>query len=103
MFLLKHVVGSDLRVQTTKESVNENSAHKRPQAPGALIGETLNGTPASLYYAFSTCSSYDPKTFRAPRRRASFINQSRCAPGEKPLRAHAHQSRCPDLTLRASA
>src|SRR5688500_2619836 len=103
MFLLKNVVGSDLRVQTTKEFVNENSGRKLPPPRGDLIGETLNGTPGYLYYAVSTYSWYDPKTFRAHRRRASFKNQSRCAPGEKPLRAHAHQSRCPDLTLRASA
>jgi rhodanese-related sulfurtransferase len=91
-FLLKNVVGSDLRVQTTKEFVSANSGRKLPRPQGDLIGETLDGTPGYLYYAVSTYSWYDPKTFRAQPESGIFHKpKSMRAPKEKPLRAHAQR------------
>src|SRR5829696_696849 len=62
-FLLKNVVGHDLRVQSGKEFVTTNSGRKLPRPMGDLIGETLQGTQGYLYYATATYSWYDPKTF----------------------------------------
>ena len=63
-FLLKNVVGNNIKVQTGKEFVEANSGRKLPRPQGDLIGETLNGTPGYLYYATSNYSWYDPKTFK---------------------------------------
>jgi len=63
-FVLKNVVGSDLRVHTGKEFVSANSGRKLPRAKGDLIGETLNGTQGYLYYSVSTYAWYDPKTYK---------------------------------------
>jgi len=91
-FVLKNVVGSDLRVQTTKEFVSANSGRKLPRPQGDLIGETLNGTPGYLYYAVSTYSWYDPKTFKSQPEPGIFHKpKSMRAPAEKPLRAHAQR------------
>jgi rhodanese-related sulfurtransferase len=90
-FVLKNVVGDDLRVQTTKDFVSANSGRRLPRPRGDLIGETLNGTQGYLYYAVSTYSWYDPKTFR-PQPEAGPFHKSRAqAPAEKPLRAHAEK------------
>lgn len=98
-FLLKNVVGSDLRVQTTKEFVDANSGRKLPRPQGDLIGETLNGTPGYLYYAVSTYSWYDPKTFRAQQETGIFHKpKSMRAPAEKPLRAHAQRPAIATIT-----
>lgn len=98
-FLLKNVVGSDLRVQTTKEFVDANSGRKLPRPQGDLIGETLNGTPGYLYYAVSTYSWYDPKTFRAQPEKGIFHKpKSMRAPAEKPLRAHAQRPAVTSIT-----
>ena len=63
-FVLKNVVGNDMKVQTGKEFVEANSGRKLPRAQGDLIGETINGTQGYLYYATSNYSWYDPKTFK---------------------------------------
>jgi hypothetical protein len=63
-FVLKNVVGNDMKVQSGKEFSETNSGRKLPQAQGDLIGETIDGTQGYLYYATSNYSWYDPKTFK---------------------------------------
>jgi hypothetical protein len=62
-FVLKNVVGNDLKVHSGKEFVTANSGRKLPRPQGDLIGETVQGSPGYLYYASATYSWYDPKTF----------------------------------------
>lgn len=62
-FVLKNVVGSDLKVHTVKDFATANSGKKLPRPQGDLIGETVQGTQGYLYYAAATYSWYDPKTF----------------------------------------
>lgn len=63
-FILKNVVGNDMKVQTGKEFVEANTGRKLPRPQGDLIGETIDGARGYLYYATSTYSWYDPKTFK---------------------------------------
>jgi hypothetical protein len=63
-FLLKNVVGSDLRVLDGKEFIKTNSGKKLPRANGDLIGEKLKGSEGYLYYNAANYSWYDPKTFK---------------------------------------
>jgi rhodanese-related sulfurtransferase len=91
-FVLKNVAGSDLKVQTTKEFVSANSGRQLPRPQGDLISETLNGTQGYLYYAVSTYSWYDPKTFRSQPETGIFHKpKTMRAHAEKPLRAHAQK------------
>ena len=62
-FVLKDVVGNDLKLHTGKEFVATNAGRKLPRAQGDLIGQTLQGTQGFLYYATSSYSWYDPKSF----------------------------------------
>jgi len=62
-FVLKDVVGQDLKVHSLNEFVSANSGKKLPRPQGDLIGETVGGTAGYLYYAQATYSWYDPKTF----------------------------------------
>ena len=62
-FVLKNVVGNDLKVHTSKEFVTANTGRKLPRPQGDLIGETVQGNPGYLYYASATYSWYDPKTY----------------------------------------
>jgi hypothetical protein len=62
-FVLKDVVGQNLKVQSLNEFVSANSGKKLPRPQGDLIGETVEGTSGYLYYAQATYSWYDPKTF----------------------------------------
>ena len=62
-FVLKDVVGNDLKVHSPKDFLTENSGRKLPRPQGDLIGETVAGTAGYLYYAQATYSWYDPKTF----------------------------------------
>ena len=62
-YVLKDVVGNDLKVQSPKEFITANSGRKLPRAQGDLIGETVGGSPGYLYFAQATYSWYDPKTF----------------------------------------
>jgi len=62
-FVLKNVVGENLKVHSLDEFVTANSGRKLPRPQGDLIGETVEGTSGYLYYAQATYSWYDPKTF----------------------------------------
>jgi hypothetical protein len=62
-FVLKNVVGNDLKVHSLKDFVTANSGRKLPRPQGDLIGETVQGNEGYLYYAAATYSWYDPKTF----------------------------------------
>jgi hypothetical protein len=62
-FVLKDVVGQNLKVHSLKEFVSANTGRKLPRPQGDLIGETVGGTAGYLYYAQATYSWYDPKTF----------------------------------------
>jgi hypothetical protein len=62
-FVLKDVVGNDLKVHSPTDFVNANSGKKLPRPQGDLIGETVQGNQGYLYYAQATYSWYDPKTF----------------------------------------
>ena len=63
-FVLKNVVGNDLKVHSLQDFVTANSGKKLPRPQGDLIGETVAGTPGYLYFAQATYSWYDPKTFK---------------------------------------
>ena len=63
-FVLKNVVGNDMKVKTGKEFVESNTGRTLPQPQGDLIAETINGTQGYLYYETSNYSWYDPKTFK---------------------------------------
>ena len=62
-FVLKDVVGNNLKVESAKDFVTANSGRKLPRPQGDLIGETVQGNPGYLYFAQATYSWYDPKTF----------------------------------------
>jgi len=76
-FVLKHVVGNDLKVHTGKEFAATNSGRKLPRAQGDLIGETVQGTQGYLYYATSSYSWYDPKTFTGEQQAPGVFHRSR--------------------------
>jgi hypothetical protein len=63
-FILKNVVGNNLKVESGKEFIEANSGRTLPRPQGDLIGETIDGTQGYLYYATSNYSWYDPKTFK---------------------------------------
>ena len=90
-FVLKNVVGSDLRVHTGKEFVSANSGKKLPSPQGDLIAETLRGNPGYLYYASATYSWYDPKTFKGETPAPGMFHKSRV------LRAHAVAQETPQV------
>ena len=62
-FVLKNVVGNDLKVYSGEEFATANTGRKLPRPQGDLIGETFQGSPGFIYYAAATYSWYDPKTF----------------------------------------
>ena len=76
-FVLKNVVGNDMKVQSGKEFVEVNSGRKLPQAQGDLIGETIDGTQGYLYYATSNYSWYDPKTFKGNEQAPGAFHKAR--------------------------
>ena len=63
-FLLKNVVGSNMRVQNGTEFVRNFRLKKKPRPQGDLINETLKGSEGYLYYNAATYSWYDPKTYK---------------------------------------
>ena len=63
-FLLKNVVGADMRVHDGKEFVKTNNGRTLPRVHGDLIGEKLKGSEGYLYYNTANYSWYDPKTFK---------------------------------------
>ena len=76
-FVLKDVVGNDLKVHNPKDFVTANSGRKLPRPQGDLIGETVEGTPGYLYYAQATYSWYDPKTFKGTEEAPGVFHKSR--------------------------
>ena len=91
-FVLKNAVGNNMRVQNTQEFVKENSGKKLPRPQGDLIGETLNGTDGYLYYAVSTYSWYDPKSFNENAPAPRMVHQ-------RPLRSHAQAPQAPAVSF----
>lgn len=89
-FVLKNVVGKDLRVESTKDFVKAHSGKKLPRPQGDLIAETLKGTNGYLYYAAANYSWYDPKSFKseAPK---GMVHRPRV------MRAHAQAQKTPDV------
>ena len=63
-FLLKNVVGSNMRVQNGMEFVRNFRLKRKPRPQGDLIGETLKGSEGYLYYNAATYSWYDPKSYK---------------------------------------
>lgn len=76
-FVLKDVVGIDLKVNTGKEFVAANAGRKLPRAQGDLIGATLQGTQGYLYYATSSYSWYDPKSYKGEQEAPGVFHRSR--------------------------
>ncbi|HSE19047.1 MAG TPA: hypothetical protein VLB46_18450 [Pyrinomonadaceae bacterium] len=76
-FVLKDVVGNDLKVHSPKDFVTANSGRKLPRPQGDLIGETVKGNPGYLYYAQATYSWYDPKTFKGAEEAPGVFHKSR--------------------------
>ena len=76
-FVLKNVVGNDLKVHTGKEFVAANPGRRLPRPQGDLIGETLQGTQGYLYYATSSYSWYDPKSFKGGQEAPGVFHKSR--------------------------
>jgi len=76
-FVLKNVVGNDLKVQTGKEFAEANTGRKLPRPLGDLIGETIDGTQGYLYYATSNYSWYDPKTFKENEQAPGMFHRAR--------------------------
>ncbi|HEX5874802.1 MAG TPA: rhodanese-like domain-containing protein [Pyrinomonadaceae bacterium] len=92
-FLLKNVVGSDLKVQNGSEFVKAHSGKRLPRPQGDLIGETLQGAEGYLYYASATYSWYDPKSFRGEAQQTRMIHKPRV------LRAHAQKTQAPTVEM----
>jgi rhodanese-related sulfurtransferase len=88
-FVLKNVVGNDLRVENRPEFVKAHSGRKLPRPQGDLIRETLNGTPGYLYYAVSTYSWYDPNSSTANAPEPRMVHRPRT------MRAHAQAQKAP--------
>ena len=76
-FVLKNVVGNDMKVQSGKEFVEANSGRKLPRPQGDLIGETIAGTQGYLYYATSNYSWYDPKTSKGNEQAPGAFHRAR--------------------------
>lgn len=76
-FVLKNVVGNDLKVHSGQEFVSANSGRKLPRPQGDLIGETVQGNPGYLYYASATYSWYDPKTYKGDETPAGVFHKQR--------------------------
>ena len=76
-FVLKGVVGQNLKVHSSNEFVTANSGRKLPRPAGDLIGETVGGTAGYLYYAQATYSWYDPKSFDDSQRAPGAFHQPR--------------------------
>jgi hypothetical protein len=76
-FVLKNVVGNNLKLHSPKEFVDANSGRKLPRPQGDLIGETIQGMPGYLYFAKSTYSWYDPNTFQPDEAPSGVFHKSR--------------------------
>jgi len=76
-FVLKNVVGNDIKVKAGKEFAESNTGRNLPLAQGDLIGETIDGTQGYLYYATSNYSWYDPKTFKGNEQAPGAFHKAR--------------------------
>ena len=76
-FVLKNVVGNDLKIHTGKDFVAANPGRKLPRPQGDLIGETVQGTQGYLYYSVSTYSWYDPLSFKDRQEPPGVFHKSR--------------------------
>jgi rhodanese-related sulfurtransferase len=92
-FVLKNIVGSDLRVQTGKQFADANGSRRLPRPQGDLIAETLQGTPGYIYYATATYSWYDPKTWKPETQQGRMVHRPRA------LRHHAQVQKPPEVTF----
>lgn len=63
-YLLKNAVGSEMGVKGGKEIMAANSGKALPRFQGDLLNEVIRGSTGYLYFAGSTYSWYDPKTFK---------------------------------------
>jgi len=91
-FVLKNVVGKDLRVENAKDFVKAHSGKKLPRPQGDLIAETLKGNDGYLYYAASNYSWYDPRSPKVEAPSGMFHKP-------RPLRAHAHAQKAPEVAF----
>ena len=85
-FLLKNVVGNDLKVESSKEFVKAHTGKRLPRPQGDLIGEKLQGAEGYLYFASATYSWYDPKSFKGAAPQTGVFHKSRV------MRAHAQKA-----------
>jgi rhodanese-related sulfurtransferase len=92
-FLLKNVVGSDLRVENGKQFAEANSGKRLPRPQGDLIAEKLQGNEGYLYYATATYAWYDPKTFKGETQQPRMVHQPRKS------RHHAHVQKVPEAVF----
>jgi hypothetical protein len=74
-FVLKNVVGNDLKVHTGKEFVAANTGRRLPRPEGDLIAENLQGISGYIYYASATYSWYDPNTFKPAEKLSGMVHQ----------------------------
>jgi hypothetical protein len=79
-FVLKNVVGTDLKVQSGKEFVEANAGRTLPRPQGDLIGQVVQGTPGYLYYATSNYAWYDPKTYKGEKQAPGVFHKARTMP-----------------------
>jgi hypothetical protein len=65
-FLLKNVIGTDMRGQARKEVVSPGKNRPMPRIDGDVISQTLLGQPGFLYYSYAAFSYkwYDPKHYK---------------------------------------
>ena len=91
-FVLKNVVGKDLRIENVKDFAKAHSGKKLPRPQGDLIAETLKGNNGYLYYAAANYSWYDPKSPKIETPPGMFHKP-------RPLRAHAHAQKAPEVAL----
>jgi hypothetical protein len=82
-FLLKNVVGSEMRAQPGKEFVAAHHGKNLPMINGDLIGEVISGMSGYLYYASANYSWYDPKTFKGEVRPGPFHSGSNMKPSRE--------------------
>ena len=92
-FVLKNVVGNDLRVESGKAFAKAHSGKRLPRPQGDLIAERLQGTDGYLYYATATYAWYDPKTFKGETQQTGMVHRP------KPLRAHAQAQNASDVAF----
>jgi rhodanese-related sulfurtransferase len=91
-FVLKNVVGKDLRVENAKDFVKAHSGKKLPRPQGDLIAETLKGTDGYIYYASANYSWFDPKSPKVETPPGMFHKS-------RPMRNHAQAQKAPEVAF----